>query len=161
MDDFVFSEFVAGNKENPFNVGLTTASVNNLPGLNGLGISASRIDIGKNGSVPMHFHPDASELFIIVRGRITAGFITPTQVYFKTLTPGDVIVFPKGLLHFQVNSGHGKAIAFAALTSSNPSMDLIDDVLFGNNLSTFTIEKTTLLDSSQIVKLKDQFGGSG
>jgi hypothetical protein len=60
-----------------------------------------------------------------------------------------------------VNSGHGKAIAFAALTSSNPSMDLIDDVLFGNNLSTFTIEKPTLLDSSQIVKLKDQFGGSG
>jgi hypothetical protein len=52
-----------------------------------------------------------------------------------------------------VNSGHGKAIAFAALTSSNPSMDLIDDVLFGNNLSTFIIEKTTLLDSSQIVKL--------
>jgi hypothetical protein len=32
-------------------------------------------------------------------------------------------------------------------------MDLIDDVLFGNNLSTFIIEKTTLLDSSQIVKL--------
>jgi len=158
VNDFVFSEFVAGNTKNPFNVGLTTASVNNLPGLNGLGISASRIDIGINGSVPMHFHPDATELFIIVQGRITAGFITPKKVYVKTLIPGDVIVFPKGLVHFQVNSGTGKAIAFAALTSSNPSMDVIDEVLFGNNLSTFMIEKTTLLDPSQIEELKAQFG---
>ncbi|XP_058745439.1 auxin-binding protein ABP20-like [Vicia villosa] len=140
---------------------LRTAFVKDIPGLNGLGISAAKIDIDINGTVPMHIHPDASELIIVARGQITAGFITPTKLYEKNLKVGDVFVFPTGLLHFQVNTGSENAIVYAVYGSSNPSIQLLFDLLFKNNLPTPIIEKTTLLDPSQIMKLKAQLGGSG
>jgi hypothetical protein len=79
----------------------------------------------------------------------------------KTLNPGDVKVFPKGLMQFIVNSGVGKASTIAAYSSTNRSLQLVDDLLFGNNLSTAILQKTTLLDPEQIIKLKAVFGGSG
>jgi quercetin dioxygenase-like cupin family protein len=160
-NDFAFSGLVAGNMQNSFKVGLFSVNVSNLAGLNGLGISAARIDIGFNGSVPMHTHPGASEILIVFQGQITAGFITPTKLIVKTLNPGDVFVFPNGLLHFHLNTGVGTAIAYAAFTSTNPGIHLVDFLLFGNNLPTPTVSKTTLLDPEQIMKLKAVFGGSG
>ncbi|CAJ2663408.1 unnamed protein product [Trifolium pratense] len=160
-NDFVFSKLVPGIPIPPFNAGTTPATVTDLPGLNGLGISVERVDIGINGTVPMHIHPDATELLIMVEGQMTAGFITPTKLIVKTLNPGDVMVFPIGLMHFQLNSGVGKTYAFAAYSSTNPTLHIVDILLFGNKLPTPTLEKTTLLDSAQIKKLKAQFGGSG
>ncbi|CAK8560451.1 unnamed protein product [Lathyrus sativus] len=159
VNDFVFSGLVEGKPVAPFNAGLTAATVENLPGLNGLDITAARVDIGVNGTVPVHSHPDASELLIIFEGEVTVGFITPTKAYVKTLKPSDVIVIPKGLLHFVINSGAGKAVTFGALSSSSPGVHIYDTLLFGNDLSTSIIAKTTLLDEAQIVKLKAVFGG--
>ncbi|WJX86546.1 hypothetical protein P8452_68844 [Trifolium repens] len=94
-------------------------------------------------------------------GQIIAGFITPTKLIVKTLNSGDVMVFPKGLMHFGVNTGVGKASAYAAYSSSNPSIQSVDVLLFGNTLSTAILQKTTLLHPAQIKKLKAVFGGSG
>ncbi|XP_058754512.1 auxin-binding protein ABP20-like [Vicia villosa] len=160
-NDFASSSLVAANTKNIFNSGLTTAFVKDLPGLNGLDISALRIDFDINGTVPMHIHPDASELIIVAQGEIKAGFITPTKVYEKYLKVGDVFVFPTGLFHYQVNIGPTKAIVYAVFGSSNPSIQLLFGLLFKNNLPTPIIQKTTLLDASQIMKLKAQLGGSG
>ncbi|RDX73029.1 Auxin-binding protein ABP19a, partial [Mucuna pruriens] len=154
VDDFVFSGFVAGNITNPFNVALTTAFVTEFPGVNGLGISAARLDMAKGGTVPMHSHPGATELLIMLRGQITAAIITPSAVFEKTLKPGDVMVFPQGLLHFQVNSGKGKATAFLAFSSANPGAQLLDLLLFGNTLPSDLVARTTFLDVSQVKKLK-------
>ncbi|KAL5062640.1 hypothetical protein RYX36_024377 [Vicia faba] len=107
----------------------------------------------------MHSHPDASELLIIFEGEIIVGFITPTKAYVKTVKPGDVIVIPKGLLHFVINSGAGKAVTFGALSSSSPGVHVHDLLLFGNDLSTSIVAQTTLLDEAQIKKLKAKFGG--
>ncbi|KAL5062651.1 hypothetical protein RYX36_024388 [Vicia faba] len=158
---FASSTLVAGDTNNSFNLGFTTAFLKDIPGLNGLGISAGRIDFDINGTVPMHIHPDASELIIVAQGQITAGFITPTNLYEKNLKAGDVFVFPTGLLHYQVNTAPTKAIVYAVYGSENPSIQLLVDLLFRNNLPTPIIEKTTLLDASQIKKLKAQLGGSG
>ncbi|KAL5062532.1 hypothetical protein RYX36_024269 [Vicia faba] len=159
IDDFVFSGFVAGNASKIFNLGITFVNVDNLPGLNGLGISTVRADLGVNGSVPLHSHPDATELVIIVEGQVNIGFITPTKVFLKDAKPGDVIAVPKGQLHFLVNTGAKKAVAFAAFSSSNPSVQTLDLLLFGNDLSTHVLSQTTLLDVAQIQKLKAAFGG--
>ncbi|XP_058754513.1 auxin-binding protein ABP20-like [Vicia villosa] len=160
-DDFASSTLVAGDSKNIFNLRSATAFVNDIPGLNGLGISAARVDFDINGTVPMHIHPDSSELIIVAQGQIYAGFITPTKLYEKNLKVGDVFVFPTGLLHFLVNTGPKKAMFYAVYGSSNPSIQLLVDLLFRNKLPTPIIQKTTLLDSSQIMKLKAQFGGSG
>ncbi|KEH22065.1 germin-like protein, putative [Medicago truncatula] len=53
-----------------------------------------------------------------------------------------------------VNSCAGEAIAFATYSSSKPSFQFLDYLLFGNKLPTSIIAKTTLLDVSQIKKLK-------
>jgi len=162
-NDFVLSGLnkAGDTSTNSFKVAFTTASVDKIPGVNGLGISAARIDLGINGSVPMHTHPGVGEFIIVVQGQMTAGFITPTKVFMKTLNPGDVWVFPTGLLHFILNTGPGNAVAYAAYASSNPSTHLTDFLLFGNTLPTSTVQKTTLLDPPQIMKLKANFGGSG
>ncbi|CAI8607791.1 unnamed protein product [Vicia faba] len=159
VDDFIFSGFVAGNASKLFNLGITFVNVEKLPGLNGLGISTVRADLGVNGSVPLHSHPDATELVIIVEGQVNIGFITPTKIFLKDAKPGDVIVVPKGQLHFLVNTGPKKAVAFAAFSSSDPSVQTLDLLLFGNDLSTSVLSKTTLLDAAQIQKLKVAFGG--
>ncbi|XP_027908177.1 auxin-binding protein ABP19a-like [Vigna unguiculata] len=161
VDDFVFSGLVAGNTTNTFNAALTSAFVTDFPGLNGLGVSAARLDIAKGGSIPMHTHPAATELLIVVEGQITAGFMTPSAVYSKTLKAGDVMVFPQGQLHFQVNSGNGKATAFLAFSSANPGAQLLDLLLFGNSLPSELIAQTTFLDVEQVKKLKARFGGRG
>lgn len=161
VDDFVFSGFVAGNTTNTFNAALTSAFVTDFPGVNGLGVSAARLDIAKGGSIPMHTHPAATELLIMVEGQITAGFMTPTALYTKTLKPGDIMVFPQGQLHFQVNSGNGKATAFLAFSSANPGAQLLDLLLFGNTLPSDLVAQTTFLDVAQVKKLKARFGGRG
>ncbi|CAK8560538.1 unnamed protein product [Lathyrus sativus] len=159
VDDFVFSGLVAGNATKPFNTGITFVNVDKLPGLNGLGIATLRGDIDINGSVPLHSHPDASELVIIVKGQVKVGFITPTKVFLKDSKPGDVIAIPKGQLHFLVNTGAEKGVFFGAFSSSDPSTHIVDLILFGNDLSTSVLSQTTLLDVAQIKKLKAAFGG--
>lgn len=74
----------------------------------------ARLELAKGGVIPMHTHPAASEILLVVHGRITAGFISSSAntVYEKTLKRGDVTVFPQGLLHFQVNSGKNGSLGF-------------------------------------------------
>ncbi|CAJ2663430.1 unnamed protein product [Trifolium pratense] len=158
-DDFVFHGFVAGNTNSSNPVALTPAFVTQFPALNGLGVSAARLDLAQGGIVPMHTHPGATELVIILEGEINAGFLTPTSAYSKTLKSGDLIVFPQGMLHFLVNSGKGKASAFLTFSSANPGAQLLDNLLFSNNLPSDLVAQTTFLDLAQVKKLKARFGG--
>ncbi|XP_074315867.1 auxin-binding protein ABP19a-like [Silene latifolia] len=161
VNDFVFSGLgVAGNTSNIFNVAVTSANDNSFPGVNGLGISMARLDIGVGGVVPLHTHR-ASEVIIVIHGTIIAGFIaSDNTVYFKTLNKGDVMIFPQSLLHFQVNIGKNQALAFVSLNSAHAGFQFTSASLGGNDLPTEIIEKITLLDSQQIKTLKNVFGGT-
>ncbi|CAI8607906.1 unnamed protein product [Vicia faba] len=162
IKDFVFSNFNEGNTSNFFKFSVTPAFVDQFPAVNGLGISTARLDLDIGGTVPMHSHRGASELIIVVQGRITAGFISSAnEVFVTTLSKGEILVFPQGLLHFEFNAGKSKASAFLIFSSSNPGSQVVDLALFGNKLSSALVEKTTLLDHAQVRKLKAIFGGSG
>ncbi|XP_015939290.3 auxin-binding protein ABP20-like [Arachis duranensis] len=165
VDDFILSGLkppTTPPSSNSSKITLTPAFVQQIPGLNGLGFAVARLDMDVGGVVPLHSHPDASEMLIIVRGTVTAGFIAAdNSVFVKRLRSGDVMVLPQGLLHFQLNSGNGKALVHLAFSSSNPSTQLLDVALFGSNLNSDLITKTTLLDLSEVKKLKAVFGGSG
>ncbi|XP_024014662.1 germin-like protein subfamily 1 member 11 isoform X3 [Eutrema salsugineum] len=61
-DDFFFSGLHnARAVNNAVGSNVTGVNVNNLPGLNTLGISLVRIDYGVNGQNPPHTHPRATE----------------------------------------------------------------------------------------------------
>ncbi|KAJ0090048.1 hypothetical protein Patl1_13578 [Pistacia atlantica] len=163
VDDFVFSGLgAAGNTSNIIKAAVTPAFSAQFPGVNGLGVSVARLDLAPGGVVPMHTHPGGSEVLIVVQGSICAGFISSANaVYFKPLKKGDIMVFPQGLLHFQINAGGGPALAFVSFSSPSPGLQILDYALFGNNLPSELVEKTTFLDDAQVKKLKGVLGGTG
>ncbi|KAK2645242.1 hypothetical protein Ddye_020437 [Dipteronia dyeriana] len=163
VDDFVFSGLGAGgNTSNIIKAAVTPAFSAQFPGVNGLGISMARLDLAAGGVIPMHTHPGASEVLVVVQGSICAGFISSANaVYFKSLKKGDIMVFPQGLLHFQINAGGSPALAFVSFSSPVPGLQILDYALFGNNLPTELIAQTTFLDPATIKKLKGVLGGSG
>ncbi|KAK9282037.1 hypothetical protein L1049_004949 [Liquidambar formosana] len=163
VDDFVFSGLgMAGNTSNIIKAAVTPAFAAQFPGVNGLGLSMARLDLAPGGVVPMHTHPGASEVLVVVQGSITAGFISSANtVYLKTLKKGDIMVFPQGLLHFQINARGIPAVVFVSFSSSSPGLQILDFALFGNNLPSALVEKTTFLDDAQVKKLKAVLGGSG
>lgn len=163
VSDFVFTGFrAAGNTTNIINAAVSAAFDAQYPGVNGLGLSIARLDLAPGGVVPMHTHPGASELLLVVQGTIVAGFISSAnEVYVQKLMKGDVMVFPQGLLHFQINGGGRTAVAFASFGSANPGLQITDFALFANSLSSALVEKATFLDDAQVKKLKGVLGGSG
>ncbi|NBH68746.1 cupin domain-containing protein, partial [Bacteroides sartorii] len=141
---------------------VTPAFTAQFPGVNGLGISLARLDLAVGGVIPMHTHPGASEVLVVIQGTICAGFISSSAntVYFKTLNKGDIMVFPQGLLHFQINSGKGPALAFVSFSSPVPGLQITDFALFANDLPTELVVATTFLDAAQVKKLKGVLGGT-
>ncbi|XP_074267692.1 auxin-binding protein ABP19a-like [Silene latifolia] len=143
-----------------FNLAVSSALDQTFPGLNGLGLSMLRLDIGVGGVVPLHTHR-ASEVIIVIEGSIIAGFIASDDTpFYKTLNKGDIMIFPQSLLHFQVNVGKGPALAFVSLNSASPGFQTTSLALASNDLPTEIIHKITLLDSQEVKKLKKMFGGT-
>ncbi|KAK8949542.1 Auxin-binding protein ABP19a [Platanthera zijinensis] len=161
--DFVFSGLsVPGNTDNIIKAAVTPAFEPLFPAVNGLGISAARLDLAPGGVIPLHTHPAASEILFVTRGRIRAGFISSANTpYDATLKKGDVMVFPQGLLHYQVNAGGVPAVAIVSFSSPSPGLQITDFVLFANNISTALLQKVSFLDAAQIKKLKGVLGGTG
>ncbi|CAJ2638174.1 unnamed protein product [Trifolium pratense] len=162
VDDFVYHGLNTSGKTTIFNSSAAFGFDTQFPGLNGLGITTGRLDFGVGGVIPLHTHPRASELIVVIKGTILAGFVSTDNVaYIKILHKYDVMVFPQGLLHFQINVGDSNALAFVSLGSANPGIQTLDSALFQSNISTSIITATTLLDADTVEKLKDVFGGSG
>ncbi|XP_050219635.1 auxin-binding protein ABP19a-like [Mercurialis annua] len=162
VNDFVYSGLAGPGKIIPLiKAAVTPAFVDQFPGVNGLGLSMARLDLEAGGVVPMHTHPAASEALIVVTGTLCAGFISSSdnKVYFKTLNKGDIMIFPQGLLHFQINSGGGSALAFVSFSSPRPGLQITDFALFANDLPSELVEKTTFLDDATVKKLKAVLGG--
>ena len=103
----------AGDTSNMLGFNVTPASVMELPGLNTLGISMVRIDFATPlVLVPPHIHPRATEILVVIEGTLSVGFITTNNTLIPTnLEKGDVFVFPKGLVHFQLNIASFNAVA--------------------------------------------------
>lgn len=161
VNDFVYSGLgIAGNTTNIIKAAVTPAFDAQFPGLNGLGLSLARLDLDKGGVIPLHTHPGASEALVVIAGSICAGFITSDNtVYIKNLNKGDIMVFPQGLLHFQINAGNGPALAVVSFSSANPGLQILDFALFKSDLPTPIITATTFLDAAQVKKLKGVLGG--
>ena len=159
---FVFSGLAkAGNTSNIIKAAVTPAFIAQFPGVNGLGISLARLDLAPGGVIPFHTHPGASEVLLVLHGSITAGFISSANsVYLKTLKKGQIMVFPQGLLHFQVNAGGKRAIGIVSFSSPSPGLQIEAFAVFGNNLTSALVEKTTFLDHAQVKKLKGILGGT-
>ncbi|KHN07905.1 Auxin-binding protein ABP19a [Glycine soja] len=133
-DDFAYSGLgIAGNTSNIIKAAVTPAFDAQFAGLNGLGISVACLDLAAGGVIPLHTHPGASELLVVIEGRILAGFISSDNtVYIKTL-----------------GGCYGIPSRFASLPNQCSSFP------------TPLIVQTTFIDVALVKKLKGVLGGSG
>ncbi|KAK7388257.1 hypothetical protein VNO78_23068 [Psophocarpus tetragonolobus] len=135
-DDFAYSGLgISGNTSNIIKAAVTPAFDAQFGGLNGLGISAARLDLAPGGVIPLHTHAGASELLYVVEGSIHAGFISSANaVYLKTLNKERYYGIPPRL---------------AALPNQC------------SKFPTPLIVQTTFIDAAVVKKLKGVLGGSG
>jgi hypothetical protein len=95
---------------------------------------------------------------IVLEGSLLVGFVSTSQKLFAaTLNIGDVFVFPRGLLHFEINTGAGPALAIAALNSQNPGVQAQPAALFGSGIEDAVLEKAFGLTAAQVDQIKANF----
>ncbi|PKI43039.1 germin-like protein subfamily 1 member 20 [Punica granatum] len=162
-NDFFLSGLnIPGNTSNPIGSTVTPVFVDQLPGLNTMGISMVRIDYGINGLNPPHTHPRATEILHLLEGILYVGFVNSNpenRLFAKVLKPGEVFVFPKGMIHFQLNIGKTNAVAIAALSSQNPGIITIANALFNSKPPIYpnVLAKAFQLDGLVVEGLQKKF----
>ncbi|XP_062176004.1 germin-like protein subfamily 1 member 11 [Alnus glutinosa] len=162
-NDFFFSRLnIPRDTSNPLGSTVTLLNVDKILGLNTLGISLARIDFAPYGLNPPHIHPRGTEILVVLEGTLLVGFVTSNtdnRLFTKVLNAGDVFVFPIGLIHFQFNSGHTNAVAFAGLSSQNPGVITIANAVFGSNppINADVLAKAFQLDRNVINFLQKKF----
>ncbi|CAL9064744.1 unnamed protein product [Musa banksii] len=147
--DFFFKGLATpGATNNTMGSLVTGANVEKIPGLNTLGVSMSRIDYAPGGLNPPHTHPRATEIVFVLDGTLDVGFITTAnKLIAKTITKGEVFVFPRGLVHFQKNNGAVPAAVVAGFNSQLPGTQSIAATLFA---ATPTVPDDVLAKAFQI-----------
>lgn len=107
-----------------------------FPGLTGLGIASLYFIAGPGAEVPPHTHPRTTELFFVLSGTWSVGFIDTTNtLYSAELGPGDQFVFPIGLLHYQLVTGDWNATGYSSFNGENPGVALTATSLFASTPS--------------------------
>ncbi|KAL0449913.1 UNVERIFIED_CONTAM: Germin-like protein subfamily 1 member 14 [Sesamum latifolium] len=137
-DDFFFSGLnKPGNTSSPLGSRVTPVTVNQLAGLNTLGISLARIDFAPYGLNPPHTHLVRLRFLLSLRAVCTS----------------------EGLIHFQFNVGSTNAVAFAGLSSQNPGVITIANAVFGSDppISSDVLTRAFQVDKNVIKYLQGQF----
>ncbi|XP_074587206.1 germin-like protein 5-1 [Curcuma longa] len=158
--DFFFAGLATpGATNNTMGSLVTAANVEKIPGLNTLGVSLSRIDYAPGGLNPPHTHPRATEVVFVLDGSIDVGFITTAnKLVAKTISKGEVFVFPRGLVHFQKNNGAEPAAVIVAFNSQLPGTQSIAAALFASNptVPDHVLTKAFQVGTKEVEKMKNR-----
>ncbi|XWS65693.1 hypothetical protein CRYUN_Cryun05aG0135400 [Craigia yunnanensis] len=158
VEDFVFSGIKFSGKFSETGLAAKPVNVNIFPGLNTLGMSFVRADFQVGGINVPHFHPRATEIAFVLEGRVYSGFIdTENRILAEVIEKGEVMVFPRGLLHFQMNVGDTPATILGSFDSQNPSLLRIPNAVVGSAIEEKLLEKVFGLNAKDIAKLKRKF----
>lgn len=156
VEDFVYS----GIKSTPEKfgpTGLAAVPVNSkvFQGLNTLGMSFVRADFEVGGVNVPHYHPRAAEVAFVLEGRVYSGFVdSDNKIFARVIEKGEVMVFPKGMVHFQMNVGDTPATILGSFNSQNPGLMKIPNAVFGSGIEDKLLEKAFGLSSKELSKLK-------
>lgn len=161
VEDFTFSgiKFPGNFKQSGFSSKPVNSNV--FPGLNTLGMSFVRADFDVGGVNVPHFHPRATEVAYVLEGKVYSGFVdTNNRIFAKVIEKGEVMVFPRGLVHFQMNVGDSPATLLGSFDSQNPGLQKIPNAVFGSGIKEELLEKAFGLNSEELSKLRRKFSSS-
>ncbi|CAM0907710.1 unnamed protein product [Alopecurus aequalis] len=162
MPNDFFSDVLSlpGNTGNPVGSAVTAANVEKLPGLNTLGVSMSRVDYAPWGVNPPHTHPRATETIYVLEGSLDVGFVTTAgKLFARTVGKGEMYVFPRGLVHYQKNSGGAPAVAISAFNSQLPGTQSLAETMFGASppVPTDVLVRALQTDGGVVDAIKSKF----
>ncbi|XP_027366669.1 germin-like protein subfamily 3 member 2 [Abrus precatorius] len=161
VEDFTFSGIKSPGNFKQTGFSSMAVNSNNFPGLNTLGMSFVRADFDVGGVNVPHFHPRATEVAFVLEGKIYSGFVdTQNKIFAKVLEKGQVMVFPRGLVHFQMNVGDGPATILGSFDSQNPGLMKIPNAVFASDIKEELLEKAFGLTPKELSKLKKRFSPS-
>ncbi|KDP39966.1 hypothetical protein JCGZ_03497 [Jatropha curcas] len=134
---------------------ITKATMKEFPALEGQGVSVSSIIYPPSGMNLPHIHPRASELLIVLLGSLEVGFVdTTNKLFTQTLVAPDMFIFPKGLVHFQVNvRSDSPSIALGVFGSASAGTVSLPSSLFGSGIRAEILAKAFKTDEETISKL--------
>ncbi|KAG8380643.1 hypothetical protein BUALT_Bualt06G0037100 [Buddleja alternifolia] len=154
-EDFVFSGIRTPKDYSKTGFSSIPVSSSVFPGLNTLGMSFVRADFESGGINVPHYHPRATEIAFVLEGTIYSGFVdSKNRVFAKVLEKGEVMVFPKGLLHFQMNIGNSRATILGSFNSENPGLVKIPSAVFGSDIKEEVLVKAFGLNGKELAKLR-------
>ncbi|KAF8677987.1 hypothetical protein HU200_046344 [Digitaria exilis] len=164
VDDDFFSTAIAAaaSTNNPFGVNSTRATASTFPGLNTLGVSITRVDMAPGGLNPPHSHPRASELVMVLKGEVTVGFTSSAnRLYSKVVRENELFIVPRGLQHFQLNTGAGDAMFVAMFDSQSPGVVTPTFAMFATKpaMPMEVLTKTFLTSQDEVTAMKSKFAG--
>ncbi|KAF2315138.1 hypothetical protein GH714_038233 [Hevea brasiliensis] len=116
---------------------VTKASMKEFPALEGQGVSVAALIYPPSGINPPHAHPRAAELLIVIQGVLEVGFVDSTNKLFtQTLQVPEMFIFPKGLVHFQVNTRSDSPVyVLGMFGSANAGTVSLPSTLFASGIS--------------------------
>ncbi|KAI0518610.1 hypothetical protein KFK09_006046 [Dendrobium nobile] len=149
-----FGESLLGGPKNG-SFQATKATQVEFPALTGQSVSIAVLQFAARGLNPPHTHPRSAELLIVVQGTLSVGFVdSNNKLYQKFLFKGDAFVFPKGLVHFQVNEeSRYPAIAISAFGSANAGTVSLPKTLFGSGIYDWLLAQSFKTDVGTIDKI--------
>ncbi|EFJ09458.1 hypothetical protein SELMODRAFT_428138 [Selaginella moellendorffii] len=161
VEDFIYREMV-----NPANItamnraGAVFGTVLRFPGINTLGLSMARLDLLPEGIIAPHTHPRATEMVYVEEGSVYAAIVTAdNRLFAQVLSRGEVMVIPRGLIHWQMNVGRNNAKVIAALNSQLAGTQFIGRSMFGSSpqVPDEVLEKTFFIDNTTITQVRSVF----
>ncbi|XP_021970752.1 germin-like protein 5-1 [Helianthus annuus] len=160
-DDFFFAGLAKpGLTNNTFGATVTLATVQQIKGVNTLGVSMARVDYAPGGINPPHTHPRATEIVFVLEGELVVGFITTeNKLFSKTIKKGEIFTFPRGLIHFQINNGKVPAAALAAFNSQLPGTQRVANALFASSppVDDVVLSKSFQIGTQEVETIKSKF----
>ncbi|EEF38555.1 Rhicadhesin receptor precursor, putative [Ricinus communis] len=132
------------------------AGMAEFPALIGQSVSYAVLQYPAGTPNPPHTHPRSAELLFLIQGSLQVGFVdTTSKLFTQTLQPGDLFVFPKGLVHFQYNAdAKNPALAVSAFGSANAGTISLPGTLFATGIDNNILATSFKTDVATIQALK-------
>ncbi|KAJ0789289.1 putative germin, rmlC-like cupin domain superfamily, rmlC-like jelly roll [Helianthus annuus] len=145
----------------PFTFSVFKATMAGFPALNGQSVSYAVLEFPGNTVNPPHMHPLASELLYVLMGSLDVGFVdTTNKLFTQKLQEGDILAFPKGLVHFQFNSdANNAALALSAFGSASPGTVSVPNSTFNSTNDDNVLALSFKTDVATIQKIKSGLSG--
>lgn len=145
------NESLSGRPKNA-SIKITKVSNVEFPVLTGQSISLAILQYAPGAINPLHTHPRSAELLLLLQGTLNVGFVDSTnKLYSQVLNTGDVFIFPKGLIHFQINTDPiNPAVAVSSFCSANAGTVSLPKAVFGSGITNKLLAESFNADNKTI-----------